>query len=283
MILTRYLYSKERLELALLKCLSLKLEEESLNFAYELSFSGFETELWICLWKHYYLYCHVLNPEYEQVLKKQEKMFISNSDIKLIKKTIVELIIRPYYFIGDSEWMTWTLANLTKKYKDVSFNPYNRVKLVNIFYRPIIDFEKEVVVSRLILLTTKPKVGKNQFFIEVDKNECDSFLTKETIEDKVWKVLRSVIKYNILDYLSNEEIKKTESISGKNFIDNWIIYAYNSPLWKKRIECYNGKIINNKLVFEDEDDEENFWNKYNLEPDEQPADVQNKLNIKILN
>lgn len=279
MILTRYLYSKERVLLALLKCLSLKLEEESLYFAYELNFSGFELELWDCLWKHYFLYCHVLNPEYEQVLKKQEKIFLSKSDIKIIKKSIVEMIIRPYHFIGDSEMMTWSLDELTKKYKDSSFNPYNKIKLVKIYNRPVKDFDKEVVISRIVLLESKPILNKKQFFIDVDKNECDSYKTKEEIDGKVWKVLRNVIQYNVLDYLSKEQIKKTESIEGINFVENWIIYAYNSPLWKKRIESFHGKIINNKLVFEDEDVEEEFWIKFNLEPDEQPADVQNKLNF----
>lgn len=279
MILTRYLYSKERVLLALLKCLSLKLEEESLYFAYELNFSGFELELWDCLWKHYFLYCHVLNPEYEQVLKKQEKIFLSKGDIKIIKKIIVEMIIRPYHFIGDSEMMTWSLDELTKKYKDSSFNPYNKIKLVKIYNRPVKDFDKEVVISRIVLLESKPILNKKQFFIDVDKNECDSYKTKEEIDGKVWKVLRNVIQYNVLDYLSKEQIKKTESIEGINFVENWIIYAYNSPLWKKRIESFHGKIINNKLVFEDEDVEEEFWIKFNLEPDEQPADVQNKLNF----
>ena len=280
MILTRYLYSKERVLLTLLKCLSLKLEEESLYFAYELNFSGFELELWDCLWKHYFLYCHVLNPEYEQVLKKQEKIFLSKSDMKIIKKSIVELIIRPYHFIGESEMMTWSLDELTKKYKDSSFNPYNKIKLVKIYNRPVKDFDKEVVISRIVLLESKPILNKKQFFIDVDKNECDFYKTKEEIDGKVWKVLRNVIQYNVLDYLSKEQIKKTESIEGINFVENWIIYAYNSPLWKKRIESFHGKIINNKLVFEDEDMEEEFWIKFNLEPDEQPADVQNKLNFK---
>jgi len=279
MILTRYLYSKERVLLALLKCLSLKLEEESLYFAYELSFSGFEIEMWDCLWKHYYLYCHVLNPEYEQVLKKQEKIFLSKGDIKIIKKSIVELIIRPYYYIGESEMMTWSLDQLTKKYKDRTFNPYNRIKFVKIFNRPLNDFNKEVLISRILFLENKPIINKKQFFIEVDINECDFYKTKELIDEKVWKVLRNVIKYNVKDFLSEDQIKNTESLEGINLLENWILYAYNSPLWKNRIESFHGKKINNKIVFDDEDEEEEFWNKYNLEPDEQPADIQNKINF----
>jgi hypothetical protein len=278
MILTRYLYSKERLLLVLLKCLSLKLENESLIFAYELYFSGFESELWDCIWKHYYLYCHVLNPEYERFLKKQEKLSCNKNDLTLIKKCIIELIIRPYFYIGKSEYIELSLEELIKTYKNPSFNPYNRVKIINIISRPIKNFEKEIVISRILLLNNKPKQLKRQFYIEVDKNECDKF---ETIEEPYCNsryILISVIKYNLLDYLSYEEIKNTESIDKQDFIDNWIIYAYNCPLWKKRIEMYTGKIINGKLIFNDDDFEEKFWDKHDLDPDEQPIEIQIKLN-----
>ena len=52
---------------------------------------------------------------------------------------------------------------------------------------------------------------------------------------------------------------------------NWLYYASYSPIWFNRIQLHNGKIDNDKqlIVFDTDDDEDDFYNKYNYEPDEQ--------------
>lgn len=74
--------------------------------------------------------------------------------------------------------------------------------------------------------------------------------------------------------LSNCENKKTYD---KDFALKWIIYyhwlffAYRCPLWKKRIKEYNGYRCykNTRVVFDNDDDLENFYDMYGIEPDEQ--------------
>ena len=66
--------------------------------------------------------------------------------------------------------------------------------------------------------------------------------------------------------------------------DNWCYYASFSPLWQERIKSCNGTIdnINQKIIFNDDNDNENFYQNYGLEPDEQKIEIQQKTiqNIK---
>jgi len=67
----------------------------------------------------------------------------------------------------------------------------------------------------------------------------------------------------------------------KLFWDNWEYFSYFSPLWKKRYDQYLFHIDHErkKIIFEDDDQQDEFYNKYGYEPDEQPKEVQ-ELSIK---
>lgn len=57
----------------------------------------------------------------------------------------------------------------------------------------------------------------------------------------------------------------------------WDYFAYKTPLWKERIDKYNGKQSKDySLTFKSEDDYEDFYEKYNYEPDEQSQETQDK-------
>jgi hypothetical protein len=60
---------------------------------------------------------------------------------------------------------------------------------------------------------------------------------------------------------------------------HWEYYAYNSPIWKNRFDKYDIIIDdeNKKIVFNDDDEIESFYEQYGYEPDEQSCETQNKL------
>ena len=69
--LTRYLYLKEEVKLALLIAI-LKKSESSVFWAYELYYSGYKKELFCYLWKIYYDFYYALNPSFrDYFIKKQ--------------------------------------------------------------------------------------------------------------------------------------------------------------------------------------------------------------------
>ena len=64
----------------------------------------------------------------------------------------------------------------------------------------------------------------------------------------------------------------------KNFRENWLYFANYSPIWAMRIKRFSPEIkINHeshRVEFPTEDLEEEFMDRYNYEPDEQPARIQ---------
>ena len=63
-----------------------------------------------------------------------------------------------------------------------------------------------------------------------------------------------------------------------NYIYHWEYYAYNCPLWKSRIEKYQGK-PNKKtrsIEFTTEQQEEQFYENYDYNHDEESFETQNK-------
>jgi hypothetical protein len=62
----------------------------------------------------------------------------------------------------------------------------------------------------------------------------------------------------------------------KKWYYNWLYYAGLSPLWEERLDDFNGHVNKEKktVEFDNEDDEEKFYERWNLEPDEQPKSIQ---------
>lgn len=92
--------------------------------------------------------------------------------------------------------------------------------------------------------------------------------------DRVYRILKEYRKYGIHEHIGMFHLDRD---TVDNYVDdsrhNWQNYVYNTPIWNRRISKYNGCIRNNNLFLENEDD---FYNKYDLELDEQSPDVQNK-------
>ena len=67
------------------------------------------------------------------------------------------------------------------------------------------------------------------------------------------------------------------SIDLKQITENWIFYAYDCKLWKMRIKEWGGRLNNKQKMVDFSCDEKKseFYDKYYLEVDEQPKDIQN--------
>lgn len=93
-VLTRYLYLKDEVKLALLVSL-LNKSDDAIFWAYELYYSGFKMELYDYIWTIYYDFFATLNPNFEQYLNKMLKIDNEPED-KLVSAIIQDLLIRPF-------------------------------------------------------------------------------------------------------------------------------------------------------------------------------------------
>ena len=115
---------------------------------------------------------------------------------------------------------------------------------------------------------------QNPRFIAIQETQIEKYKTKEPTQ-YLWKHLSIVCEKPVF---KNKLSKKNEIKILDIFRDKWLFCASFSPIWKKRIQEYNGKIIGrtSEIVFENDDDYDNFYDKYNYEPDEQSLEIQKK-------
>ena len=180
--------------------------------------------------------------------------------------------------------------------KDVLMMTINFYKLQNIDCKTNVDkicevFEftskkadaRLITLSKIVLFASykkKLKMGKN-LFIQFESDELIKFKTIEPIlfERKMmpYKILKTVQleKIDNHNYLSLFSLERNKYDIRNIWYSDWLYHASSSPIWNKRIKNHNG-IINRdlkKIVFVNDDDEETFFDIYNLEPDEQPKNI----------
>lgn len=157
--------------------------------------------------------------------------------------------------------------------------------------------KQTVLLSRIIhysVLMKKIPLGKN-LFIQVDLSEIIMYETVEPIfEPREGELLPTLPAYKILpmasklrideyNYLSLFQLKREKHDIVDAYRSHWEYYASFSPLWQERIKLYNGIIEHDrrKVTFSDDDDLENFYENYGLEPDEQKKETQEKTIQKV--
>jgi hypothetical protein len=118
---------------------------------------------------------------------------------------------------------------------------------------------------------------KRVLFIKKKKN--DDMYEVDVSNARTHKILELATKHGIDEhnYLSLFNLKRDrEDIVGA-YRDYWLGCAARSPVWLSRINEYGGSVTESGMVaFNDDELEEEFAKKYDLEPDEQKLETQNK-------
>ena len=94
---TRYLYEKDEVKLALALCI-LNKKEEAVFWAYELYYSGFQSELVAMFWSLYYDFYYTLNPSFEKYLQTRLKkgLILDADSVNYISMIVNNFMIRPH-------------------------------------------------------------------------------------------------------------------------------------------------------------------------------------------
>lgn len=160
--------------------------------------------------------------------------------------------------------------------------------------------KRKIILSRIIgyySILSNLKMGKNIKFDNEDNNfEFYKTIVSNSIDDNnkynsirlpSHKILANVCQYSIdsTHHLSLFHLKRDNYDIKNSYLNNWLYFASFSPIWKERITQQNGVVNDEKktVTFYDDDDMENFHNKYNYEPDEQKKEIQNKCIKNIEN
>jgi len=314
-VLTRYLYIKDEVKIALVLCLLEKQREQSLFWAYELYYSGFREELFEFLWIIYFDFFALLNPSFEAYFLKKEKEWKQTSDAILVAVIVENLLIRPFnsnvfivrHSIPDvkSELSKSCLSCHLNDYRPIAeFINETKEPLEQIYDKIISQFKledsqkekksknfksiiknkqsmsRQILLSRAMILSTNKTKGRN-LYIHVEPSEIVVYETCEDPEIKPYRMLNKVCLFgtNDLNHLHLFPLARSLVTDLKElYHNNWLFYASFSPIWLSRIQQYDGycDYKEQKVIFKNEDQEESFYNKYNYEPDEQSIELKHK-------
>lgn len=214
-IFTRYLYFKTEVINSLHWSLLDHQYEESLFWAYEIYFSGFQDEIFCFLQEFYKRYQNEVYPEYEIHLSNLYEEWIANKKDHCIIGSIVNLIVNSKV----------SVTNSLRIRQNIQTN------------KPKVE-KKSCEIQRLL-----PEEIHNYHTLK---------LTKDT---RNWNFLDKVAcKYHIRRVICSDLSIAIPIVDSFNF-DDWLYYASFTPIWKQRILKFGGKIddINHTTVIENED------------------------------
>ena len=247
LVLTRYLYIKEDVLMSLLISILEKNYDESLFWASELYFSGFEQETVEYIYAIYMNLFYSKNPKLERIMKVGLKRY--DKGIYIIASLLLNLT---------SKARSFTLQYFISKQTQEDIIEDVKLKLEEIK-------KKE---TSIIIFSNKDKSNKYDNYIRemkprsILRNACKYKVRREWID--VFECHYKNLSYNEIFNLH---------------VSNWLYYASFSPIWMERIHKFKGKLNDNsnKVDFENEDYFEEFHEKYEYDIDEQPIVVQNKI------
>ena len=227
-ILTRFLYVKDEVEIALLLSILQKRKEDSLFWAYELYYSGFQEEVFQLIWTIYIDFFATLNPLFETYLSTMIKEWTKewkeewNKDITL--GILVEnLLIRPFntdvfmlsrLYLKENEnieiieiktMVEWTTSNNYQQIANYIFTepiektePIIRSALKQIdpkykFKKLQLfsnsDFNKKQLLSRVLMCLTSEKPKKKQFYMMIDEAKIEPFKCDKVCSVRPYRIL----------------------------------------------------------------------------------------------
>tara|TARA_B110000483_G_C18176222_1_gene535175 strand:- start:636 stop:1760 length:1125 start_codon:yes stop_codon:yes gene_type:complete len=150
------------------------------------------------------------------------------------------------------------------------------------------DIHKLWSIICLLLFNPKYTDSKKKMFLGLSDDDYQNVLKihNEPIplnkhgEIQARKTLIHKCLYSINSLSSSFNLMRDQEDSiSKCYWYHWEYYAYKSPIWKNRFDKYDITIDdeNKKIVFNDDDEIEDFYEQYGYEPDEQSCETQNKL------
>jgi hypothetical protein len=237
-MLTRYLYNKLEVKHSLFVSILEHNIEESLFWGFELYYSGFYIETFEFIFKIYDEIFKSENPSMENYINNCIEDWNEENDPIYFGNLIATLCTRKF--------------DLTNFCKD-----YFRVKGKQEIYK-----NSNMNVSL-----------DHEFISQFDNNNSQNIQPRKLLQEKcIYKIRK---KYSSL--FQTEKPTYDEQLEILNNEHRWLYYASFSPIWEERICYHNGTVDheNKKVVFENDNDLEAFFEIWGYEPDEQNITVKN--------
>lgn len=232
-IFTRYLYSKIDVKQSLLLALLEQNHDEAVFWAYELYYSGFKHDVFIYLSNIYEFIYSMDNPTLREPFRLLVDEWKKDNSLECNLGTIIMTLSMCKY----------DLKNFMKAY----FN--------------FIDFE-------FIDTTTETSKKKHTLIIHLKEKDINKY--KNIKIKKPSQYLQIGCKYPIRKELNN--IFNFIKVTRMDFENHWLYYCRDTQYWIDKILEFDGGIDydNKQIVFPSDTLCDKFYDKWNIEPDDQP-------------
>lgn len=139
---------------------------------------------------------------------------------------------------------------------------------------------KEYCKNEICISDIQPIIqNKKRVVVILEEKDVMKYVDIEIDKPRYLLTLANLVKYPVRNYCaklfenSHMELERDELI--KLYRENWLYFACTCPLWRKRVRKYGGTMDHEteKIVFKDDDREDEFHAKYYYDTDEQPAFV----------
>lgn len=222
-ILTRFLYIKDEVEVALLVTI-LQKKKESIFWAYELYFSGFEMDVFNLIWTIYYDFFAGLNPLFEKYIQeKQEEWNTHKSDV-IIGQLVENLLIRPYtcdvYFLQHSHQnqpptiqpdFSIEYSILSENFQEISnyiFMQEQEDKLINIYNSFVLASKSPGLSSVVVQKLQKIKEDVKQKNMNILKKQILSRILSMFLKKPKGKQFYMIFHEEKVEAYKNPDIEK---------------------------------------------------------------------------
>ena len=348
LILTRFLYSKDEVELSLLTSL-LKNDDLQIIYywAYELYYSGFD--IFAFMWKIYLDFYYIQNPYLETYFIKKYNLWKKDGDMKhvaYILRNMYNLPIDSSVFLSrqsyncveastsiyrfkDGVVPAW-LMGIDKKYHnllvaikkrnfeniwfyldkvydadananddDANANDANAyickvigdLLNVNISIN-IVGSTLHYLIAVIIKSLLHPSksllhmplalpLAKHLFVVPKQEHLDEIIKLEKEVIGKTYDTLMFKRMVEVHDMIGSFDLERWNWSTHDEFINanwfHWEYYAMGSPLWLARLNDAGGKVndITKTIVFDTDEQQEDFYNLYAYDLDELPKEVQN--------
>ena len=118
----------------------------------------------------------------------------------------------------------------------------------------------------------------------IDKSSTDFIYKHENLTvNKIYNTLKTKRLYSIGQIGSFKLMRNDIDDLQKTVLGNWEFYTKNTPCWIQRLHIFKASFsTDNKIVFENDDMLEEFYELYGYEPDEQSKKIQQQ-SIGLIN
>jgi hypothetical protein len=235
-VFTRYLYPKLFVKQSLMLALLDQDFDETMNWLYELYFSGFEDETYDYIFQLYNEFYKYDNPGFIEFMEATRKEWYEDT----LKYWLIASIVATLVFCN-----------------------YRMDKFVETYFK--------------VRCAHIQKPTKRLMIIHMKEEDVREFkINRATTPPRAYLPL--VCKYPIRTNVNRLFMIEPTDLH-KKWRENWTYYAGLSPLWEERMETFSGKMNRKekKVEFQDEKLEEEFYEKWNLEPDEQPKHIRDTI------